>query len=272
MERLEAALEKARQDRETVQAKPVEKNGNTSKTLKTADLWASMRDVKISGRVARNNRISTVKQGKQSGSYDLLRSRALRIMDENGWTSLAITSPNKTCGKTTVCANLAFSLSRQSDLRVIVLDMDLRRPSMHKILGQRPTNSLHQVLQDKHPIEDAFIRVAPNLAFALNNTPATNPSELLQSKLTKSRLNEIREKYQPDLVIFDMPPMLVSDDNVGFLPSVDCALLIGAADSTTIAQLDVCEKELSVLTNVLGVVLNKCRYTDADAGYTNDYY
>ena len=65
---------------------------------------------------------------------------------------------------------------------------------------------------------------------------------------------------------------LASDDHVGFLPHVDCALLISAAESTTMNQLDVCEKELSELTNVLGVVLNKCRFNESDTDYYTDYY
>jgi len=282
MERLEAALEKARHDRQIVRAA---NTANTAKLAKAApapnraaakpveqDKWKDLKKFKISSRIARRHRISTLTQGKSSGPYDLLRTRALRVMSDNSWSTLAVTSPNKTCGKTTVCANLALSLARQSDLRVLVLDLDLRRPAMHKIISHRSDRSLHEVLRGKYPVETAFIRYGDNLAFGLNNSPVSNPSELLQSKMTRDRLSEIKDVFKPDLMIFDMPPMLVSDENVGFLPIVDCGLLIGAADSTTIAQLDICEKELAELTNVLGVVLNKCRFTDNDAGYDYEYY
>ena len=272
MERLEAALVKARQDR--LSAQPVTSTEQIARLNSSpiTDLWQELKQVKISARTARKNRITTLNQSKYSGPYDLLRSRTVRIMGENGWSSLAITSPNKNCGKTTVCVNLALSLCRQPDLRIVLLDLDLRRPAMHKMLGHSTENSLHEVLRGQHSIESAFIRAAPNLAIGLNNSPAENPSELLQSKQTKSKLGEIREVFKPDLMIFDMPPMLVSDDNVGFMPIVDCGLLVSAADSTTISQLDVCEKELAELTNVLGVVLNKCRYSDGDSGYDYEYY
>lgn len=276
MERLEAALEKARNDRQIVRAANTAKTAPVSKPTPAKpvaeDKWKTLKKFKISSRIARRHRISTLTQGKNSGPYDLLRTRALRIMSDNNWSTMAVTSPNKTCGKTTVCTNLALSLARQSDLRVLVLDLDLRRPAMHKIVAHRPDRSLHEVLQGKYPIETAFLRYGDNLAFGLNNSPVSNPSELLQSKMTRDRLTEIKEAFKPDLMIFDMPPMLVSDENVGFLPIVDCGLLIGAADSTTIAQLDICEKELAELTNVLGVVLNKCRFTDNDAGYDYEYY
>jgi len=272
MERLEAALEKARQDRQTAQIAPVADVEPVVKPAPILDPWDTLKEVKLSPRVARNHRITSMTQGKDSGPYDLLRTRALKVMGDNGWSTLAVTSPNKACGKTTVCVNLAFSLARQSDLRILVLDLDLRRPAMHKILTHRSEHSLHEVLQNMHPLESAFVRIGKNLAFGLNNSAASNPSELLQSKLTRARLNEIKEVFKPDIMIFDMPPMLVSDENVGFLPFVDAGLLIGAADSTTIAQLDICEKELSDLTNVLGIVLNKCRFTDSDAGYDYEYY
>lgn len=272
MERLEAALEKARNDREAVQNLAAVEQISEKPAFGVDEKWNALTEIKIGARTARNNRITAITQSKNSGAYDLLRSRALRLISENDWKSIAITSPNKTCGKTTVSLNLALSFARQHDLRIMLLDMDLRRPALHKVLGHRPNASLHEVLLEKKPIESAMVRFGRNLAIGLNNNPAENPSELLQSKSAKSRLAELQEIYKPDITIFDMPPMLVSDDNVGFLPMVDCGLLIGAAESTTIAQVDLCEKELSELTNVLGVVLNKCRFTENDAGYDYDYY
>jgi Mrp family chromosome partitioning ATPase len=64
-----------------------------------------------------------------------------------------------------------------------------------------------------------------------------------------------------------MPPMLGSDDMQAFAGKVDCVLLVAAAESTTIDEIDRCERDLASQTNVLGVVLNKCRYTHAEYGY-----
>ncbi|MEE9389200.1 MAG: CpsD/CapB family tyrosine-protein kinase [Paracoccaceae bacterium] len=270
MERLEAALEKARSDRSGAKAAVTLTTEAVKAVAPEKNIWEMVKEVKIWPRYARKNRITALIQGKQSGPYDLLRTRTLRQMKENGWSSLAITSPNKSCGKSTVAANLALSLSRQVDLKILVLDFDFRRPALHKILGHRPKTSLHEILAGEQPIETAFLRTGPNLAFALNSSAAANPSELIQSNHAQNRLAEIKNAFQPDVMIFDMPPMLASDENVGFLPSVDCGILIGAAKSTTISQLDICEKELSQLTNVLGVVLNKCKFSENDTDY--DYY
>ena len=69
------------------------------------------------------------------------------------------------------------------------------------------------------------------------------------------------------MVVFDLPPMLASDDVMAFVPNVDCAILVVAAESTTPREADVCERDLSEKTNVVGVVLNKCRYTPDKYGY-----
>jgi len=72
-------------------------------------------------------------------------------------------------------------------------------------------------------------------------------------------------------MIFDTPPLLVSDDTLGFLDQVDCVLLVAEAEATTIDEIDNCEQELAARSNVLGVVLNKCRYMGKGYGYDYDY-
>ena len=58
-----------------------------------------------------------------------------------------------------------------------------------------------------------------------------------------------------------------TDDTIAFLPRVDCALLIAAAETTAVKEIDNCEREIAAQTNVMGIVLNKCRYMEADYGY-----
>ena len=271
MERLEAALEKAREKRREagIDDRVIQKHEGRS--AHASSVWSDLTEITVSTRVARNNRITAISNGPLSGPYDMLRSRALHSMNEHGWKKLAITSPTVGCGKSTVAVNLALSLSRQQDLKIVAIDLDLRRPALHKAFGHRTASSLSEVIEGTVAITDHFVRYGDNLMIGLNTKPARNPSELLQSQSTKDFLAEIEKVYRPDIMIFDLPPMLVSDDNVGFLKNADCGLLICAADETTAAQLDLCEKELSELTNVLGVVLNKCRYSDSASGYDNGY-
>lgn len=272
MEKLEAALAKARELRKTAMSGAPDAPRDKRVGQNTAPVgWLSLPEHEIAPERARRNRITALLGGKDAAPYDMLRSRTIRQMKEKGWHRLAITSPGAACGKTTISLNLALSLSRQKDLKVMLIDLDVRRPTIHKQLNLQPKHSFHEVLEGKIGFEDQAVRIGDNLIVATNNSPSRHPSELLQAAATREALNRIEAEWQPDIMIFDMSPMLASDDNVGFLGNVDCALLIAAAESTTLPNIDICEKELAGLTNVLGIVLNKCRYSDNLAGYDYAY-
>ena len=273
MEKLEAALAKAREIRRSAAGHPeIVRDSAVAKSGKVGADWTSLPEINISPALASRNRIAALSGGAEATSYDMLRSRTIRMMKDKGWSRLAITSPGASCGKTTIGINLALSLSRQKDLRVMLIDLDLRRPALHKTLGHEPAMSMHDVLDGTAAFESLAVRIGTNLIVAMNAAPSRHPAELLQSARTCERLDEIERIWRPDIILFDMSPMLASDDNVGFLPNVDCALLIAAAESTTLQNIDICEKELAQLTNVLGVVLNKCRYSDDSvAGYGYGY-
>lgn len=272
MEKLEAALAKARESRRVaLNSAPDLLREKVAKPSSPATGWLSLTEIRMIPERARRNRITALLGGKDAGPYDMLRSRTIRLMKEKSWSRIAITSPGAACGKTTISLNLALSLSRQKDLKVMLFDLDLRRPAVQKQLDHSPKSSFHEVLEGKAAFEDCAVRIGENLIVALNNSPSRHPAELVQAAATREILNEIERKWQPDIMIFDMSPMLASDDNVGFLGNVDCALLIAAAESTSMANIDICEKELAQLTNVLGVVLNKCRYPDDSAGYGYGY-
>lgn len=273
MEKLEAALAKAREMRrsalgspEVVRDKVVSKGGNSG-----AD-WMALPEIKLSPALASRNRITALSGGADATPYDMLRSRVIRMMKDKGWSRLAITSPGSSCGKTTISVNLALSLSRQKDLKVMLVDLDLRRPALHKTVGHEPAMSIHDVLDGTAAFENLAVRVGGNLILAMNAGAARHPAELLQSAAARERLDEIERVWQPDIMIFDMSPMLASDDNLGFLGNVDCAILVAAAETTTLPNIDICEKEIAQLTNVLGVVLNKCRYSDDSVGYDYGMY
>jgi len=194
----------------------------------------------------------------------MLRTKILQQMRAQGWKRLAITSPGKDCGKSTVALNLAFSLSKQAEVHTIVGEMDMRRPTLAKALGLSGGGSFAAVLEGKANFADVAMRARPNLAFAVNYGQVRNPSELLQSSTIEPALEQIEARYQPDLTIFDMPPMLQTDDTLAFMDVVDCVLLVAAAESTSLAEIDVCERDLAAQTSVIGVLLNKCRYMDSE--------
>ena len=193
------------------------------------------------------------------------------MMAKNGWSRLAVTSPTPACGKTTMACNLALGFTRQSDIRVIVVEMDLRRPSMAKILGLQPDRDVAEVMRGEVDFAKQAIRLRDNVAISMARQPSPDPTAVFLNQKTQAVLADIERTYQPDLVIFDLPPVLVGDDTRAFLKQVDCALLIAKAETSSVSQIDACEREMAEQTNVLGVVLNQCRHV-ADTDYSYDNY
>lgn len=213
------------------------------------------------------HRVVSFANNPESGTVDMMRTKIVQLMRTNGWRRVAITSPSAGCGKTTTCLNLAFSLARQSEQRAIVVDFDMRRPSMGKLLGLQGDRSFSKVLRGESSLQEQLMRTGANLAFGVNSAPTRNSSEILHGAACATMLREMEEVYDPTILIFDTPPMMASDDFMAFAPNVDCAILLAAAEMTTVDEIDRCEREIASVTNVLGVVLNKCRYTDKGYGY-----
>lgn len=283
MERLEAAMAKARAARKqageatsaaegTAPAAAPAAPAPAAGAEEQAALWSALPEISISDRQARKSRLSALLGSEQAAPYDILRTRVLRQMRAEGWKRLAITSPNKACGKTTVSVNLALSMARQTELRVLLLDFDLRRPALATTLGQQDgAHDMAALLSGQSSFAERAVRFGPNLAFVLNRRPVPNPAETLTASSTRAFLDEVEERYRPDVIIFDTPPMLGNDDNLAFLGLVDCAVLVTAADSTSAAQADTAERDLAGITNVIGTVMNKCRYLEQHEGYYGGY-
>lgn len=224
-------------------------------------------------RLLRTNRVMAFFGGKSAGPFDMMRTKILKQCTTNNWKRLVVTSPGAQCGKTTMVANLAFSLARQPELRILVIEVDMRRPELASVLGIPQNLAFARYMSG----EDAdftphVVTYGDNLAFGCNTVPAANPSELLHSKRTRERLAEVEAAFGADIVLFDTPPVLPSDDTLAFLDYADAALIVAAAEKTRIDEVDVTETEVASATNVLGVVMNKIRYMSKSDTYENGYY
>jgi len=277
MEKLQKAIQKARDQRSTLDIglsqpapSPVEADEGP---VSIEAAWDALAALEPNRKLLDRNLLVSLEAGQKATPFDILRTKTQLMMQKNGWARLAVTSPTPACGKTTMAGNLALGFTRQSDVRVILIELDLRRPSMAKIFGQKPEKDVTAMLKGDIPFADQALRVRHNLALSMAREPSRDPTSILLSPKTHEVLAEIEESYAPDLVIFDLPPVLVSDDTRAFLKDVDCALILAKAEATSVAQIDACEREVAEQTNVLGIVLNQCRHsTDTDYGYGNYGY
>jgi len=141
MEKLQAALEKARQTRQDASTAPMRGKAGAASVPKRATgvdtLWENIAEIDVSKSTLEKRRIVTQAANSKAAAFDILRTKVLLHMRQNNWTRIAITSPMPDSGKTTTACNLALSLGRQSDLRSMVLDFDLRDPSVQEFLDWR---------------------------------------------------------------------------------------------------------------------------------------
>ncbi len=235
-------------------------------------LWQSIELVQPSSSKLEQNRIVTYQNPTTSTPFDVLRTKILHQMRKNNWTRVAVTSPSQGGGKSTTVLNLAFSLARQVDLYTMVVEIDLRRPSLSTLLGLQDPPQFSRALLREDDVATHLRRYGQNLIFGLSHHPVRNPAELLHGSAAARSIDKVEAEYRPDIILFDTAPVLAVDDTLAFMDQVDCVLLLAEAEKTTIEEIEKCEKELSLRTNFLGVILNKCRYLDRHDDYGKSYY
>ncbi len=237
-----------------------------------ASAWAGLSEMTVDKAHLDRNRIITASRDDPAhAAFDVLRTRLLQALHENGWRRVAITSPGKECGKTFTAANLAISLSRQENCRTLLLDLDMRRPSLHKILGVSDPGSLGDMLRGMTAPGDHLLRMGRNpvnagrnIAFGLNNRPEAYASELLQDPRAETCLHRIEDEYDPDVVLIDLPPALSYDDVIAARPLFDGVLLVIGGGLTTEKEIAEVERRLGDGTPILGMILNKAEGTELD--------
>lgn len=178
-------------------------------------------------------------------------------MEEKGWRTLAITSPTQGAGKTTVAINLAMSIAHQTQKTAMLVDLDLRQPSISRYLGLPEHLSLNEVLDASASLPQALVNPdIPRLVILPTQRPVARPAEILSSAKIGNLIAELRDRYDSRIVIFDLPPLLDTDDAIAVLPQIDCVLLVVGEGMSTKAEITECLRHLPP-ANLLGVVLNK---------------
>jgi protein-tyrosine kinase len=288
MEKLQKALDAARQARERalgdtprapesspiVLTNPIHAVPEQPSPAASASAahWSDLTPYEPNPDHLQKNRILTLNAEPGSNPFDVLRTKVFLLMQQNGWKRLAITSPNKSCGKTTTACNLAIGLSRQRENHTMLFDMDLRRPGISNQLGRSPPHGIKSMLIGEVTPEDQMLCLRGNVALSMNTVVVPDSTQIMMAERTAKTLDRIQKDFDPDIMIFDLPPMFAADDTRAFLKNVDCAMIVARAEHTKTSQLDLCEREVAAQTNVLGIVLNDCRHIGPDEDYYEAYY
>ena len=210
-------------------------------------------------------------QSQMSESYRALRTSLLLTSVGAPPKIILITSALPQEGKTTTSINTATVLA-QKGTRVLLIDADLRRPSIHKTLGMGPRAGLSNVLTGGTTVQQATVRSAllPNLFILPAGTPPPNPAELLASAQMVDLLAELREQY--DHIVIDTPPTLSVTDAVVLSTRADAVVLVIRSGQTTKPALRRSRDILAqVNARISGVLLNAVDLNSPDYYYYYEY-
>ena len=252
------ALDKARQQR--ARGRPVFYVPSAPATnVNPAPIrYQETRVVEPEPEILRANRIIAVHDGDPTANiYRILRSQVLRKLSDGNWSTIAICSANPGEGKTLTAINLAISLAMDVNHTVLLVDLDLRDPGVAQTFGIEPTFGLDDYLRGH--VELAKCLVNPGierLVLLPMREPMDRSSEVLGSPMMARLAHELRVRYPDRIVIYDMPPVLPTDDCLAFMPNVESTLFVVAEGESRAADI---KRAIMMLkdNNILGTILNK---------------
>jgi capsular exopolysaccharide synthesis family protein len=207
-----------------------------------------------------------------SEAFRALRTRIQfsRINTES-LKSILITSSAPQEGKTTIAVNLAGSFAT-SKKKVLLIDCDLRKPSVHKLFNRDKVPGLIDYLVGGAKLDEVLIKSEiPNLSFILSGTIPPNPAEMLDSQEMRNFLKSMRDQF--DLIILDSPPVIAVADSEILTSMVDGTILIVSSENT---EIEMMERSVELIrrenTQFLGTVLNNFSYKSGYGSYYKYYY
>ena len=141
---------------------------------------------------------------------------------------------------------------------MFLADLDLRKPKVAASLGLKCGEGVLGVIEGRLEADSAIVRarVGSRRLEVLPTAPTSDSSDLISSGATRMLLQDIAGYGQSRIVIVDLPPLLTSHDVISILPQIDCVLLVAAVGTSTVSEIEECNKHLQ-MTDILRFVLNK---------------
>jgi Mrp family chromosome partitioning ATPase len=205
-----------------------------------------------------------------AATYRMLRTRLLHRARTNDWTTIAVTSAGPNDGKTLTVINLALSMAREKTRDIVLLDLDMRNPSVCRSLGVQPKVELRTHLEQGGGVQDLFFSVASeNLFIAGSIIPTEHASELLSGLHFDDLIQTIVQGTADPVILLDLPPVLVTDDALVVAPRVDAVLVVASEGITNRSDL---ARALHLLSEfpMAGVVLNRASASSPNYSYAYD--
>ena len=217
--------------------------------------------------LAKNRIVAFNKNNHLSLGFDILRTQVIEKMLKNGWRTLAVSSPVPACGKTMVSINLGMSIAHHTNRTAMLVDFDLRRPAISKYLGLSSGPTLNDVLSGDATVSESLVNPGLDRFVILPTAmPVKHSSEVLSSRKVSNLITDFRERYAERIVIFDLPPLLGTDDAMIMLKQVDCVLVVVGDGMVSKTDLEESMRYVDK-DKLLGTILNKAKLPQSQRGY-----
>ena len=195
-----------------------------------------------------------------SEQFRKLRTYLLQLNVQNPPKTIMVTSANSGEGKTFVSANLAAGLARELHAHALLVDCDLRVPSLANLFGYSNRLGLTDYLRDSRKIADLLLKTrVEKLSLLPGGNVPENPTELIGSKKMEDLVHELQSRYNDRYVIFDSTPLLATSESEVLSKLVDGIIIVVKAGVT---PRETVKQAISFLDKkkILGVVLNNLEF------------
>ncbi len=204
--------------------------------------------------------------------YKKLRAMILQITKKReNHNAIVVTSSEVGEGKSLTAINLALVLAQEYNHTVLLVDADLRKPSLHAYLGLEPALGFTDCLVDDIDISRALIKVgSPKLSFLAAGKKTVNPAELLSSNKMKNFVHEVKSRYRDRYIIIDTPPVLAFAETHVVGSYADGVLFVvkeGVASSSVLSALEILDAG-----KILGIVFNNASTERLKGRYSHYYH
>ena len=190
---------------------------------------------------------------------------------DNEIQTILFTSTKQNEGKSTVISNIAYSFSKLENCKVLLMDLDLRNPTVHKMFAVSNTYGLMDNLKNDRPLEKCIHKIEENIHVLPTGAIPPNPTEILSSKKMAKFLKDIKSHY--DYIFIDAPPVGVVSDATIISSNVDGVMYVVGAKETDLSHAQVAIDNLKKAdANIIGSVLNKYEMNQSSYSYYGYYY
>jgi non-specific protein-tyrosine kinase len=207
--------------------------------------------------LVRNRCVCIQPDAKEIEFYKVLRTKIQFLARQKGLNTFMITSPREAEGKTLTCVNLAMTFAKAFNQTVMLVDGDLRRQSVHRMMGVAGGAGLVDYLLQERPLKDLIVWPGiEQMTIISGGRTVANSAELLGSPQMKTLVEEMKTRYDDRYIIFDSAPVLSGADAMALSALVDCVVMVVEEGRTGMGDV---KKAVGMLPpeKILGFVINR---------------